>query len=353
MSMPTFGLFSLMQQRHAARGNRSVFADLDDQVAMAEDLGFETAWFAEHHFSGYSLCPSPLMAAAYFAGRTSTIKLGTGVIVLPLYDPIRVMEEIAMVDLMSNGRLIVGVGGGYQPFEFERFRLNLADSAEMFMESMDIIEAGLSQEEFSYDGKHYKIPATRIAAKPVQKPLPQIAVAGMMTHDTIKQRVAREGWVPFLGNGLAPYAELTRSRETYDAIYREHGQDPAHQQTALMTYFHCTEDRALALDAAERARYSSRVSLSLRLDYGEFAEGPFMKDPPMANDFTIEQVHDNTLIGHPDEIAQKIAKAVATTRATHIAFHNQPGDLPQERVLKSMELFGAKVLPQLQRALAA
>ena len=193
-TMPTFGLFSLMQQRHAARGNRSVFADLDDQVALAEDLGFETAWFAEHHFSGYSLCPSPLMAAAYFAGRTKNIRLGTGVIVLPLYDPIRVMEEIAMVDLMSDGRLIVGVGGGYQPFEFERFRLNLEDSAAMFMESLDIIEAGLTQEEFSYDGQHYKIPPTRIAAKPVQKPLPRIAVAGMLAHDAIKRRVARHGW---------------------------------------------------------------------------------------------------------------------------------------------------------------
>jgi len=352
MSMPTFGLFSLMQQRHAARGNRSVFADLDDQVALAEDLGFETAWFAEHHFSGYSLCPSPLMAAAYFAGRTKTIRLGTGVIVLPLYDPIRVMEEIAMVDLMSDGRLIVGVGGGYQPFEFERFRLNLADSAEMFMESMDIIEAGLSQEEFSYDGKHYKIPATRIAAKPMQKPLP-IHVAGMLAHEAIKTRVATQGWVPFLGNGTGPYEALTKVRGDYDAIYREHGVDPARQQTALMTYFHCTEDRDLALDAAERARYSSRVSLSLRLEYGEYAEGPFMKDLPMPQDRSVEPVLGDTLIGHPDEIAEKIARAVAAVRPTHIAFHNQPGDLPQERVLKSMELFGAKVLPQLERALAA
>jgi alkanesulfonate monooxygenase SsuD/methylene tetrahydromethanopterin reductase-like flavin-dependent oxidoreductase (luciferase family) len=352
-TMPTFGLFSLMQQRHAARGNRSVFADLDDQVALAEDLGFETAWFAEHHFSGYSLCPSPLMAAAYFAGRTKNIRLGTGVIVLPLYDPIRVMEEIAMVDLMSDGRLIVGVGGGYQPFEFERFRLNLEDSAAMFMESLDIIEAGLTQEEFSYDGQHYKIPPTRIAAKPVQKPLPQIAVAGMLAHDAIKRRVARHGWIPFLGNGVGPYEALAKPRENYDALYREYGQDPARQQTALMSYFHCTEDRDLALDAAERARYSSRVSLSLRLDYGAYEEGPFMKDLPMPDDFTIEQVHDQTLIGHPDEIAEKIARAVAIARPTHIAFHNQPGDLPQERVLKSMELFGKKVLPQLQQALAA
>ena len=352
-TMPSFGLFALMQQRHAQRGNRAVFSDLADQVALAEDLGFDTAWFAEHHFSGYSLCASPLMAAAYIAGRTSRIRLGTGVLVLPLYDPIRVLEEIAMVDLLSDGRLQVGVGGGYQPFEFERFRLNLDDSAAMFMESLDVIEAGLTREEFAYDGAHYKIPPTRIAAKPVQTPMPPIYVAGMMSHDAVKRRVATQGWVPFLGNGTGPYDALAGVRADYDALYREHGRDPLTQQTALMTYFHCTEDRALALDAAERSRYSSRVSLSLRLDYGEYDEGPFMKDLPMPRDFTVEQVRDNTLIGTPDEIAEKIAHAIAVVRPTHIALHNQPGDLPQDRVLASMELFAAKVLPQLERALAA
>jgi alkanesulfonate monooxygenase SsuD/methylene tetrahydromethanopterin reductase-like flavin-dependent oxidoreductase (luciferase family) len=353
MTRPTFGLFALMQQRHAARGNLSIFRDLDDQVALAEDLGFETAWFGEHHFSGYSLCPSPLMAAAYFAGRTKRIKLGTGVIVLPLYDPIRVMEEIAMVDLMSNGRLLAGFGGGYQPFEFERFRLNLEDSATMFMEGLDIIEAGLTREEFSYDGSHYKIPATRIAAKPAQKPLAPFYVAGMMGSDAVKRRVATEGWTPFLTNSINAYDSLAGVRADYDALYREHGEDPIGKPLALMTYFHCTEDHNLALDAAERARYSSRVSLSLRLDYGEYSEGPYMKDLPMPNDRSIEEVAANTLIGHPDEIAEKIAHAVAVLRPTHIAFHNQPGDLPQDRVLKSLELFGKKVMPQLEQALAA
>jgi len=353
MTQPTYGLFALMQQRHAARGNLSVFRNLDDQVALAEDLGFETVWFGEHHFSGYSLCPSPLMAAAYFAGRTTRIKLGTGVIVLPLYDPIRVMEEIAMVDLVSNGRLLAGFGGGYQPFEFERFRLDLNQSAAMFMEGLDIIEAGLTQEEFSYDGEHYKIPATRIAQKPVQKPLPPFYVAGMMSVDAVKRRVATEGWTPFLTNSINPYDSLTQVRADYDALYREHGQNPIGQPLALMTYFHCTEDHDLALDAAERARYSSRVSLSLRLDYGEYSEGPYMKDLPMPQDRTIEDVASNTLIGHPDEIAERITQAVRILRPSHIAFHNQPGDLPQDRVMKSLELFGEKVMPQVERALAA
>lgn len=352
MTQPTFGLFALMQQRHAERGNVTVFRDLDDQVALAEDMGFETVWFGEHHFSGYSLCPSPLLAAGYFAGRTSRIKLGTGVVVLPLYDPIRVAEEIAMVDLLSDGRLLAGLGGGYQPFEFDRFRLKLEDSATMFMEGLDIIEAALTREEFAYDGAHYKIPVTRLAAKPAQQPMPPIYLAGMMGADAVKQRVATEGWTPFLTNSINAYASLEGIRADYDALYREHGEDPIGKRLALMTYFHCTEDRNLALDAAERARYSSRVSLSLRLDYGEYSDGPYMKDLPMPQDRSIEEVAANTLIGHPDEIAEKIAEAVRILRPSHIALHNQPGDLPQDRVIKSLELFGKKVMPQIERALA-
>src|SRR5213079_3389647 len=91
-----------------------------DMVRLAEACGFEIAWFAEHHFSNYSASPSPLLLAGYFAGLTSKIKLGTGVIVLPLYHPVRLIEEMGVVDAMSGGRLVIGIGTGYQKFEYGR-----------------------------------------------------------------------------------------------------------------------------------------------------------------------------------------------------------------------------------------
>ncbi|MBI3513795.1 MAG: LLM class flavin-dependent oxidoreductase, partial [Proteobacteria bacterium] len=135
------------------------------------------AWFAEHHFSNYSLCASPLMLIAHVAPLTKRIRLGTAVVVAPLYNPARLVAEIATVDALTNGRLVLGIGSGYQPYEFERFGEDLAESAEMTEEMLEIIKLGLTQDFFTYDGKHYKLPKTHIAARPVQKSLP-IYVAG-------------------------------------------------------------------------------------------------------------------------------------------------------------------------------
>ena len=99
-----FGLFNLLQKRDTAKLDREIFEEMIEQTRLAESMGFETSWFGEHHFSTYSICPSPLVAAAYCAAHTERIKVGTGVLVLPLYDPVRVVQEIAMVDAMSNGR---------------------------------------------------------------------------------------------------------------------------------------------------------------------------------------------------------------------------------------------------------
>ena len=99
------------------------------------------------------------------------------VLVLPLYEPARVLQEIAMVDALSHGRLQVGIGSGYQQYEFDRFHSSLDGAMEMTAEILDIIERGLTQESFSHQGKHYSIPETRIAVKPVQKPMPPMSAA--------------------------------------------------------------------------------------------------------------------------------------------------------------------------------
>jgi len=115
-----FGLFSLMSRRDAATLATRIVHDTVEQVRLAEQAGFAIAWFAEHHFSNYSLCPSPLLMAAHAAAVTTRIRLGTGVVVLPLYMAPRLLAEIGLVDTLSDGRLVLGVGSGYQPFEFER-----------------------------------------------------------------------------------------------------------------------------------------------------------------------------------------------------------------------------------------
>ncbi|MBT5811962.1 MAG: LLM class flavin-dependent oxidoreductase, partial [Rhodospirillaceae bacterium] len=138
-----FGIFNILQQRDKAKDSRAIIDETMAQIRVAEDLGFARAWFVEHHFSNYSLCPSPLTMAAYAAGITKNIRLGSAVIVPPLHMPARLIAEIAMVDTLSNGRLDVGVGSGYQTYEFERFGVDIDDRKAMTNEMLDMIELGL------------------------------------------------------------------------------------------------------------------------------------------------------------------------------------------------------------------
>ncbi|MGH6679141.1 MAG: LLM class flavin-dependent oxidoreductase, partial [Bradyrhizobium sp.] len=109
-----FGLFCLNTQRDPHKKPREIYRETLEHVRLAEQAGFEIAWFAEHHFSNYCLCPSPLTMTTYAAGQTTRIKLGPAVIVVPLYEPIRMLEDIGVADQMSDGRLVLGFGTGYQ-----------------------------------------------------------------------------------------------------------------------------------------------------------------------------------------------------------------------------------------------
>ena len=105
-----FGVFNVMQQRDMSQSSKEVLNEAVDQAVVAEALGFNSCWFPEHHASNYSLCPSPLMMVNYCAARTERIRLGTGVIVAPLYKPMRLLGEIGLADVMSEGRLDLGIG---------------------------------------------------------------------------------------------------------------------------------------------------------------------------------------------------------------------------------------------------
>ena len=111
-----FGIFNLLQHRDRSKPPQEVIAEALEHVQLAEQLGFSRAWFAEHHFSNYSLCPSPLIFCNQVAATTKTIRIGCAVLILPLHAPARVIAEIALVDVLSGGRLDVGVGSGYQHY---------------------------------------------------------------------------------------------------------------------------------------------------------------------------------------------------------------------------------------------
>jgi len=199
-----FGIFNLMGSREADKPTAAVFGEVAEQTKLADELVYTIAWFAEHHFSNYCLCASPLMMVAHCAGTTKNIRLGTAVVVLPLYNPARLAAEVATADALSNGRLMLGIGAGYQPYEFERFGVDIKQNLEMTNEFCDILDLAFSQDFFTYEGKHYRMPQTHIPARPVQRPLP-IYVAG---HTTAMFRAAARHGYRVMTSGRTGGAKL-------------------------------------------------------------------------------------------------------------------------------------------------
>ncbi|MBV8084635.1 MAG: LLM class flavin-dependent oxidoreductase, partial [Chloroflexi bacterium] len=169
-----FGTFLLLQSPPAAPSSE-VYARGLELAEAAEELGFHNVWLAEHHFSTYGYLSRPAQLATYIAARTTRLRVGTAVIVVPLHHPLVVAEEIATLDVLSGGRLDVGLGRGYQQYEFERLGLDLADRRR-WDESVDVIVKALTGKPFSYDGELFHIPQTSIFPQPVQRPRPPIWV---------------------------------------------------------------------------------------------------------------------------------------------------------------------------------
>jgi alkanesulfonate monooxygenase SsuD/methylene tetrahydromethanopterin reductase-like flavin-dependent oxidoreductase (luciferase family) len=346
-----FGLFCLMPQRDRNRTVRQIADDAIEQARLAEALDFETVWFAEHHFSNYSVIPSPLMMAAYCAGRTDSIKLGTGVLVLPLYEPVRLIEEIAFVDQISGGRLQLGLGSGYQDYEFKHFGRNLSQSQAIFVEFLDIIESALVSGEIAYDGAHFRIDRTALGLRPMQSPMPPIYVAGLMQNAEVQARLARSGYTPFMPQHHRPAAALASARKSIEEIWRS--VDRASQlQFAIQRFAFVTRSKNEAREAAEHIRYTLRLALGLRFNTAAL-DGAVLREGPVANEPTIDEILEHAPIGDPARVAEVLADDIRILRPSHLSLMMQFGSLPQPLASKSLQLLGSEVLPILEKELGS
>ena len=342
-----FGYFGLMGYRERGTPPARVFREHIEQVRHADRLGFETAWFAEHHFSNYCICPSPLVMAARCAGETTSIKLAPAVVVVPLYDPARVLAEIGMVDCLSDGRLVLGLGSGYQPYEFERFGKDLAHAKAMLEEFLDMLELAFTRETFTFDGTHYQMPDTHISARPVNG-VPPIWIAG--DNEFIHRLCARRGHVPmFTGRWLGPdYLKEMRARVA--AGFEAEGRDPDTFPLGIQRFLCVTDSRAETLEYVDNARHQMRLASALRRR-AEVMDGGMMTEVPMPNEASLDEMAANLLVGDCETIAERLIAEIRAARPSHIMFHFQVGNSSHAAALSSMERLMTEVKPMVEREL--
>jgi alkanesulfonate monooxygenase SsuD/methylene tetrahydromethanopterin reductase-like flavin-dependent oxidoreductase (luciferase family) len=342
-----FGLFSLLMYRDNPRGIAGVVDDARSMVKAADEAGFDFAWFAEHHFTNYSLSVSPLMMAAHCAALTRRIKLGPLVVVLPLHNPLRAAQEVALLDQMSGGRAALGLGSGYQAYEFERFNAPLDAKNEVFLEYWDVMRAALVDGHVRYEGRHISVPETVVAMRPIQTPLPPMFLTSL--YPSILTRLAGDGAVPFVSGAWAgkPGA-LAASRDRALNAWAASGLDPASMPVAMQQYIHVTDSAAEALEAAERGRFYARMVYALRAATPRL-DGATVVPMPLPEEASLEGFRDNFVIGDPHHVARRVVEDIRALDPAHYNCFFQFGDMPVARARRSLERFATEVLPLVER----
>ncbi|BBK32261.1 alkanesulfonate monooxygenase SsuD/methylene tetrahydromethanopterin reductase-like flavin-dependent oxidoreductase (luciferase family) [Stella humosa] len=339
------GLFILQQMRDPSVPAGRVVGDAIAQTVLAEELGFDTVWFAEHHFANLGMCPSPLLMAAHAAARTSRIRLGTGVVVLPFYNPMRLADEVAYVDQLSGGRLSLGIGSGSHRHEFSGLGVPIAEARARFGEALDVLDMALDHDRVEYQGRFVQVPETFLPLRPVQQPVP-IFLAGLAKDPAMIERVARRRYTPFVSAMWMPAAAVAAIRAPYDAARKAAGRDPAVEPFAIQRLLYVTDDRADAEDAARRAIYTHRVVAALKAGQGRFADG-YVEEVATDHDPSVEDVLSKALIGPPERLVEMLRQDVAEIGPSHLSLFMNFGGMEHARVARSMERFAREVRPHL------
>jgi alkanesulfonate monooxygenase SsuD/methylene tetrahydromethanopterin reductase-like flavin-dependent oxidoreductase (luciferase family) len=336
-----FGTFLLLQSP-GARTSEEIFAFGTRIAQEADRLGFGSVWCAEHHFSTYGYLSRPLMFATHLAAHTERIRVGSAVVVLPLHHPLLVAEEIATADLLSKGRLDVGLGRGYQTYEFERLGVALNDSRARFEEGLDVLLQAFQGKPFSYEGKHFRFGETSVFPTPVQQPHPPIWIVGQSPESIIA--TARRGFNIVSGGFGVSVDRLGEFRRAYDAMEL----DPALRSRIRISTqrpVYVTHDESELPAVVEQARWNMRVTLSLRKGLERVEKGraiaiPFENEPDEA-----DLLENYFIMGTPKACIAKLARLRDVMKIDHFNANFWFGDLDQDKVMRSMRLFAAEVMP--------
>src|SRR5437867_3481109 len=212
------GMATVFQNPQKARADREVYRNELRLADLAEPLGFESVWGVEHHFTDYTMCPDVLQFLTYMAGRTTTAQIGSMVVVLPWHDPMRVAEEVSMLDNISDGRLILGLGRGAGKVEFDGFRLPMDESRQRFVESAEMLLRGLERGYVEHDGVFVKQPRADIRPRPFKSFRGRTYAAAVSPES---MRIMAELGVGILIIPQKPWKEVARELDAYRTIYQE------------------------------------------------------------------------------------------------------------------------------------
>ena len=327
-----FGLFGSAQ---AKRGGADVdsgqgFRDFIDYNVEAEALGYDSTFVVEHHFTGFGQVSASLNLLTWVAARTSTLRLGTAVLVLPWHNPVLLAEQAATIDLLSGGRLEFGVGKGYRHNEFAGFCIPIAEADERFEESLGVIlKAWTSDERFSHHGKYWNFENIIVEPPTRQKPHPPTWMAAG-NPDSIR-KVARRG-AKLLLDQFASIALTIERFNIYKAEVEAAGRRFDPMDVGVARAFYVAKD-------GEDKRTAVEARLANQRRMTELAAAPgAVKSSMLSFDYTLDAAEESAMYGTPDEIAAKLDKLRAAG-IEHVLLNGAGG------AVANLRRFAREVMP--------
>src|SRR5215510_3011321 len=228
-----FGTYYFLQVPPGASDAEVIQREFE-QMLFSEELGYDTVWLTEHHFTEYGISVSPMTLAAAIAARTQRVHIALAAAILPFHDPLRLAEEVAFVDLLSKGRLRVGIGRGNRPIEFAGYRIPQEENRERFGEILEIMIQAWTRQKVSFHGKFFTIDGIPVIPKPYQKPHPPLMLV-CVSPETI-QMAARRKWSMLNSILFGPFSQITQNRDLYVATMRESGYSDTEVRKALQSW---------------------------------------------------------------------------------------------------------------------
>jgi len=348
------GSGTFFQNLGNTRSDTEVYAHELAMADLAEPLGFDSVWCAEHHFTDYTMCPDPSQLLTWVAGRTKRVQLGSMVMVLPWHDPVRVAESFTVLDHMSQGRAILGIGRGLARVEFNGFRTAMGESRQRFIEYSEAILQALETGVIEYDGALYKQPRTAI------RPGPFRSFRGRVYASSVSPESSRI--MATLGVGIMiiaqkPWDKTLADLEEYRGIYREvNGEEPPKPLLVSFTAVH--EDAETAREMFERyiigycastmGHYEfDNVKLADIPGYEYYAGLSRMIEKHGRDTFT-RFLADLQVFGTPDQVVEQMIENNRRIGGAGVIGIFSYGNMPPPLAKANIRLFAEKVLPRLK-----
>ncbi len=334
----TFGLFFLNSVPPTKTGAQELKDGLE-QIRYADELGYHSVWIAEHNARAYGVVSNTSVYLAAAAAITKNIKLASGVSRLPIHHPLKVAEEMNLVDVISDGRLYLGVGKGYDKLEFEAYNIDFDERHDRYLESLDILKAALQSERVTYSGQFYNIENVPVYPRPVQQDGPPIFVM-VSGNDASMINAAKQGHSFMLGGisneDTKHKIKLYREEALASGLSDEYVENVIKRSGKLLFCY--------VAETTEQAQAEYREGLEWYMSERDNRPTFGVIDRERNVDYERFLQSENTLVGSPEKVIEDIKRYREETGLNNILLWMNIGGQPQDKVQKSMSLFAEKVM---------